>query len=85
MLFITHDLRLVRHMTTRVAVMRAGRIIETAATDAVFAAPQHPFTRTLLASADLSGGRRADDPGEHPPDDDRVPLREVDAGHWARV
>ena len=85
LLFITHDLRLVRHMTTRVAVMRAGRIVETAATAAVFAAPRHPYTRTLLAAADLTSRPSADDLGENPPDDDGAPLREVVAGHWARV
>ena len=83
LLFITHDLHLVRHMTARVAVMRAGRIVETAATAAVFATPQHPYTRTLLAAADLSN-HLPDDPDEKPPDDD-PPLREVAAGHWARV
>ena len=77
LLFITHDLRLVRHMTTRVAVMRAGRIIETAATTALFAAPQHPYTRMLLAATDLSR-RLPDDMGEHPRDD-ATPLREVAA------
>ena len=84
LLFITHDLRLVRHMTTRVAVMRAGRIVETAATEAMFAAPRHPYTRALLAAADLSS-HRPDDAGENLPDDDDTPLREVAVGHWARV
>ena len=84
LLFITHDLRLVRHLTTRVAVMRAGRIVETAATAALFAAPRHPHTRALLGAADLSG-RLPDDPGEDPPDDHDTPLREVAAGHWARI
>ena len=85
LLFITHDLRLVRHMTARVAVMRAGRIVETAATPVVFAAPRHPYTRTLLAAADLASRLAPDDPAEHPPHDDDAPLREVTAGHWARV
>jgi len=85
LLFITHDLRLVRHMTTRVAVMRAGRIVETAATQAVFAAPRHPYTRTLLAAADLASRRGQVDPGENRPDDGDTPLREVAVGHWARV
>ncbi len=84
LLFITHDLRLVRHMTARVAVMRAGRIVETAATPAMFRAPRHPYTRSLLAAADLSSRQGSDDPGD-PPDDDATPLREVAAGHWARV
>ena len=83
LLFITHDLRLVRHMTTRVAVMRTGRIVETAATAALFAAPQHPYTQRLLAATDLSS-RLPHDPGEPPPDPD-TPLREVVAGHWARI
>ena len=85
LLFITHDLRLVRHMTARVAVMRAGRIVETAATPAMFRAPRHPYTRSLLAAADLSSRRGSDDPDGDPLDDDTTPLREVAAGHWARV
>ena len=81
---LQRDLGLVRHMTTRVAVMRAGRIVETAATEAMFAAPRHPYTRALLAAADLSS-HRPDDAGENLPDDDDTPLREVAVGHWARV
>ena len=85
LLLITHDLHLVRHMTARVAVMRAGRIVETAATPAVFAASRHPYTRALLAAADLSSRLAPDDPGEQPPHDGDAPLREVTPGHWARV
>ena len=84
LLFITHDLRLVRHMTTRVAVMRAGRILETAATPAMFAAPRHSYTRALLGAADLAG-RLPFDPGENSLGNDDMPLREVATGHWARV
>ncbi len=50
MLLITHDLGVVAGMTDRVAVMYAGRIVETAATDRVFAAPAHPYTQGLLGS-----------------------------------
>ena len=85
LLFITHDLRLVRHMTTRMAVMRAGRIVETAPTAAVFAGPRHPYTQTLLTATTLSNRRGADRRDEDPPDDPDMLLREVDAGHWARV
>ena len=47
---ITHDLAVVEHMATRVAVMYLGRIVEEADTRAIFAHPRHPYTQALLAS-----------------------------------
>ncbi|WP_298923744.1 ABC transporter ATP-binding protein [uncultured Ramlibacter sp.] len=51
MLFISHDLSVVRHVSDRIAVMYLGRIVETGRTEAVFNAPAHPYTRALLDSA----------------------------------
>jgi peptide/nickel transport system ATP-binding protein len=50
LLLITHDLGIVAHNADRVAVMYAGRIVETAPVHALFADPRHPYTRGLLAS-----------------------------------
>ncbi len=50
-LFIAHDLRLVRHLSHRVAVMYLGRVVELAETEALFTRPRHPYAKALLAAA----------------------------------
>ena len=50
MLFISHDLSVVRHLCERVLVMYRGEIVEEGRTDAVFAAPQNDYTKSLLAA-----------------------------------
>jgi peptide/nickel transport system ATP-binding protein len=52
-LFITHDLWLARFLCDRIAVMNGGKIVEMGATKQIFANPQHPYTKTLLAAAPL--------------------------------
>ncbi len=69
-LFITHDLTVVRRFADRVCVMNDGRIVEEGEVAAVFAAPRHPYTRHLLASE--PGGR----PPPVPPD--RAALLEAE-------
>jgi peptide/nickel transport system ATP-binding protein len=57
-LFISHDLRVVAHISHRVAVMYLGRIVELGDVGAVFSAPRHPYTELLLRSAPASHPRR---------------------------
>jgi peptide/nickel transport system ATP-binding protein len=50
LVFVSHDLSVIRHVTDTVAVMRQGRILETGPTDRVYANPEHGYTRELLAA-----------------------------------
>jgi oligopeptide/dipeptide ABC transporter ATP-binding protein len=51
MLFIAHELAVVRHVSTHVAVMYLGKIVEIGTNDEVFLTPQHPYTQGLLAAS----------------------------------
>jgi len=49
-IFVSHDLAVVKHIADRIAVMNLGAIVETAETQALFAAPRHPYSRALLSA-----------------------------------
>jgi peptide/nickel transport system ATP-binding protein len=57
-LFISHDLGVIRHLCDRVAVMYLGRVVESAPVDELFARPNHPYTRALLAEIPRIDQRR---------------------------
>jgi peptide/nickel transport system ATP-binding protein len=86
-LFIAHDLRLVQHVCSRVAVMFLGKIVEMGPTAALFEAPQHPYTKALLSAIpvpdpDAPRQRLVLDPATV---NRNAALKEVAAGHWAAL
>jgi len=85
-LFIAHDLRLVRQICDRVAVMYRGRLVEVARAEAIFTSPAHPYTKALLSAIpSMKPGDRL----ERIPFDaaafDPRPLKEIAPDHLAAI
>jgi len=86
-LFIAHDLRLVEHICSRVAVMYMGKIVELGETKALFSNPTHPYTKALLSAIpvldpDATRQRIELNPASF---ERNAPLKEIGARHWAAV
>ncbi|HEX5949162.1 MAG TPA: ABC transporter ATP-binding protein [Actinomycetota bacterium] len=77
LLFITHDLSVLRELCDRIAVMYAGRVVEEGPAETVFGAPAHPYTRALAGAfpsiGDPSDRRAPGGLGGDPPDPQRIP------------
>ena len=65
-IFVSHDLRVIRHVSDRLAIMYLGQIVEIGKTEDIFAAPYHPYTQALLSAVP--------DPDPHQPLE-QIPLR----------
>jgi oligopeptide transport system ATP-binding protein len=86
-LFIAHDLRLVEHICSRVAVMYLGKIVELGPAASLFETAQHPYTRALLSAIpvvdpDAPRHRVVLDPAEV---DRHATLKQLSGDHWAAI
>lgn len=90
-LFISHDLSVIRHISDRIAVMYQGNLVELAPTKALFAKPQHAYTKKLLAAAPIADPHLAKAAMKKRDFDQKIVLserfawQEVEAEHFVRV
>lgn len=91
LIFVSHDLAVVKVVSDRIAVMHRGRIVEIGDADAVYTQPAHPYTRRLLAAVPVVDERERPAIGPMPSDDDDEwrtvdrSLIEVGTGHFAAL
>lgn len=93
-LFIAHDLSMVKHISDRVAVMYAGKIVELAESEELYSNPQHPYTKSLLAAIPIPDpkveAKKKRKLVEESNVEDRYQLKqsklvEVSSGHWVAI
>ena len=83
-LFIAHDLSVVKHFSDRIGVMYMGKLVELAESDELFCNPLHPYTKSLLSAIPIPDPRREKNRVRIPyePTDLTTPFREITPGHW---
>jgi oligopeptide transport system ATP-binding protein len=80
LLFISHNLAVVRQLCDEVAVLYLGRVVERASREALFAAPSHPYTRALIAAVPSTDPRLAPRAASLPAEQAEVPGASLGAG-----